>query len=45
VENTGVCGRPGCGAEGSVGNDVVQSGWEIVNWIIGGRYRRLWTVL
>ena len=39
-----MCG-PYCGAKGSVGNDVVQRGWEGVNWIIGGEYRSVWTVL
>ena len=38
MENTGVCG-PYCGAKGSVGTDVVQGGWEGVNWIVGGEYR------
>jgi len=37
--------RPGCGAKGIVGNDVVQRGWEGVNWTVGGEYRSVWTVL
>ena len=36
--------RSGCGAKGSVGNDVVQRGLESVNWIVGGEYRSVWTV-
>ena len=39
-----MCG-PYCGAKGSVGNDVVQRGWEGVNWIVGGEHRSVWTVL
>ena len=42
VENTGVCG-PYCGAKGSVGTDVVQRGWEGMNWIVGGEYWSVWT--
>jgi len=38
-----VCG-PYCGAKGSVGNDVVQRGWEGMNWIVGGEYWSVWTV-
>jgi len=37
-----VC-RPYGGAKGSVGNDVEQRGWEVVNWIVGGEYRSAWT--
>ena len=37
-----MCG-PYSGAKDSVGNDVVQRGWEGVNWIVGGEYRSVWT--
>jgi len=42
VENTGVCG-PYCGAKCSVDTDVMQRGWEGVNWIVGVEYRCVWT--
>ena len=34
-----------CGVKGSVGNYMVQRGWEGVNWIVGGEYRSVWTDL
>ena len=44
LENTGVSG-PYCGAKRSVGTDVVQREWEGLNWIVGGEYRSVWSVL
>jgi len=30
-------------AKSVVGNDVVQRGWEGMNWVVGGKYRSVLT--